>query len=82
MGWIESPPYFWTSSETGHDVAEKYVKTAIWSLPTHKFQALTKVNPKFWALPEEDVSNDPFCYMIAGDDYIDLEMGRSQEKLL
>ena len=72
MGWIESPPYFCTASETGRDVAKKYVETKIGSLPTHKFQALTESNPEFGALPDEDISKDPFCYMIEVymDDYI------------
>ena len=25
IGWIESPPYFYTVSETGRDVAEQYI---------------------------------------------------------
>ena len=72
--WIESPPYFCTASETGRDVAKQYVKTATGLFSTHKFQALTEVNPEFGALLEEDVSNDYFCYMIEvyTDDYIAL----------
>ena len=73
---IESPPYFCTASETGRGVSEQYVKTTIGLLPTHKLQALKEVNPEFGALPDEDVSNDPFRYMIEVymDDYIALEM--------
>ena len=72
MGCIESPPYFCTESETGRNVAEQYVETAIESFPTHKFQALTEVNPEFGELTEEDVSNDHFRHMIEVymDDYI------------
>ena len=59
---------------------QKYVETKIGSLPTHKFQELTEANPEFGALPEEDVSNNPFYYMIEvyTDNYIELEMGRSR----
>ena len=83
MVWIESPPYFCTASETGRDVAEQYVETAIGSLPTHKFQVLTDLNPDFGALPEEYISNDCFHYMIQVymDYYIALAMGRIRAKL-
>ena len=83
MVWIKLPPYFCTVSETGHAVAEQYVETSIGSLPTHKFQALTEVSPESGALPEEDVSNDTFCYIIEVymDDYTALAMERSRAKL-
>lgn len=29
MGWIESPPYFCTASETARDVAEQYIETLL-----------------------------------------------------
>ena len=44
MGWIESPPYFFTVSETGRDVAEQYIETPVGSLAEHKFVELTEVN--------------------------------------
>ena len=44
MGWIESPPYFCTVSETGRDVAEQYIKNPVGSLAEHKFVDLTEVN--------------------------------------
>ena len=52
-------------------------------MPTHKLQEWTEFNPEFGALPEEDVSKDPFCYMIEVyiNDCIDLEMGISQAQL-
>ena len=62
MWWIKYPPYLCTASETGCNVAEQYFKTDIGFLSTHKFQALTEVNPEFGALPEEDVSNNTFLY--------------------
>ena len=42
-----------------------------------------EVNPEFRALPEDDVSNEPFCYMIEFymDEYIVLAMGRRQARL-
>ena len=64
MGWIEPPPYFCTVSETGRDVAEKYVDTPMVSLTLHEFVRLTEVNPEFAELPRVDVSDDPFNYML------------------
>ena len=32
MGWIESPPYFCAAAETGRDVAQDYIETAIGTL--------------------------------------------------
>ena len=61
----------------------KYVENVIATLQTHKSQALMEVNPEFGVILEEDVSNDPFCYMIEVYmyEYIDLEMGTSQSQL-
>ena len=54
MGWIESPPYFFTMSETGQDVAEKYIKTAVGSLAQHKFVKLTELESEFAELQKKD----------------------------
>jgi len=39
-GWIESPPYFCTASEMGHDMAVTYIETPVGSRPDHKFLPL------------------------------------------
>ena len=44
MGWIESPTYFFTVSETERDVAEQYIETSVVSLAEHKCVELTEVN--------------------------------------
>ena len=62
MGWIESPPYFFTVSETGRDVAEQYIETPVGSLAPHKFVKLTEVNSDFAELPKKDASNEPLNY--------------------
>ena len=64
MGWIESPPYLCTMSETGRDVAEKYIETPVGSLAQHKFVKLTEVNSEFSKLPNKDTLNEPFNYML------------------
>ena len=47
MVWIKPPPYFCTASETVREVVKKFIKTAIGSSPTHKFQELAEVKPEF-----------------------------------
>jgi len=42
MGWVESPPYFCTASETARDVAVDYIETKLGSLPEHKFEHWAK----------------------------------------
>ena len=64
MGWIESPNYFFTVSETGRDVAEQYIDTPVGSLAQHKFMKLTEVNSEFSELTKKDTSNKPFNYML------------------
>lgn len=41
MGWVESPPYFCTASETSRDVATNYIEAPVGSLPSHKFERLS-----------------------------------------
>ena len=35
MEWIESPPFFYTTAETGRNVAQQYIETPLGSLPHH-----------------------------------------------
>ena len=51
---------FFTVSETGRDVVEKYIETPMGSLAPHKFVNLTEVNPDFAALPKSNTTDDPF----------------------
>ena len=83
MGWIESPPYFCAASETGRDVAKQYMRMQIGLLPAHKFQHLIEVNPEFAELPEHDLSNDPFKYMVEVyvDDFVAIAVARSRGQL-
>jgi hypothetical protein len=37
MGWVESPPFFCTASETARDAAQDYCETKLSTLPDHKF---------------------------------------------
>ncbi|KAL7545250.1 hypothetical protein ACHAWF_013086 [Thalassiosira exigua] len=81
MGWIESPAYFCTGSETARDVADDYIETPIGSLPPHKLQPLTEEHPDFQALP--DRTNDDLSYLteVYVDDFMSLAIATSKEQL-
>ena len=53
------------------------------SLAPHKFVKLTEVNPDFAELPNSDISEDPFNYMLEVymDDCIVLSVSRSRDQL-
>ena len=70
-------------SETGQDVAEKYINTPVGSLEPHKFVKLTAVNSYFAELPKKNISNESFNYMLEVymDDYIALAFPRSLDQL-
>lgn len=44
MGWVESPLYFCTASETARDVAAQYAETPMDSLLDHKFLPLSNTS--------------------------------------
>ena len=81
MGWIESPPYFCTVSETGRDVVEQYIKTPVGSLAEHKFVELTEVNSDLAEPKNKDTSKEPFNYLqeVYMDDYIVLDIPKIQD---
>ena len=74
MGWIESPPYFCTASETAWDVAEHYVETPVGQGPINALVAHSKTSPAYAALPAISPGDaDPFKYLI--EVYVDDFMG-------
>ena len=83
MGWIESPPYFFTVLETGRDVAEQYIKTSVGSLAEHKFVELTEVNSEIAELKNKYTSKEPLNYILEVymDDYILLAIPKIQDQL-
>ena len=83
MGWIESPPYFGTASETGRDLAEQHAERRLGTLENHKFIAHTEVHEDFQALPATCDTSVPFQYMIEAfvDDYMSIAVARSQQQL-
>ena len=47
MGWVLSPPFFCTASETVHDVASSYVCETQGALPEHSLEDLTMPEEEF-----------------------------------
>ncbi len=85
MGWIESPSYFCTASETARDVAAYYADLPIGSLPRHKFTSYTTSHDDFKSLPLR-ASGPPggslrHVQEAFMDDFIDLAIASSQQEL-
>jgi hypothetical protein len=83
MGWVESPPFFCTASETARDVAQDYCETSLGSLPPHKFTHFVIGNEAYEELPEQDEHGTPFRYLLEVyvDDFISLVIPTSREQL-
>ncbi len=81
MGWIESPPFFCTASETGRDVAEDYVETPIGSRPMHKFEEYSKGDPAYNSLPQQSIGRLQYMIEVYVDDFISLAIPTSTEQL-
>ena len=83
MGWIESPAYFCTASETGRDVATMYAQTPMGELPRHKFEHYTMGSSEVNDLPlvTRDNSNFRFLVEVFVDDFMSLAIATSQEQL-
>ena len=81
MGWIESPPYFCTASETARDVAEQYLQLPLGTLTPHKFLPLTQLNEDINDLPLTSTKDWKFMLEVYMDDYIGLAIPTSREQL-
>ena len=83
MGWIESPGYFCSASETSRDVAQDYCLTPLGSLPPHKFLAHTTGHPSVSSLPLETKNDDAFRFLIEVfvDDFMSLVLATSRRQL-
>ena len=83
MGWVESPPYFCTATETARDVNTKYINTEVGSLPTHKFEKYAVGNGDYATLLEGTATKTGFLCMVEVyvDDFMSLVFPVSQEQL-
>ncbi len=82
MGWVESPPFFCTASETARDVAQDYCKMKLGSLPPHKFTHYVIGNKAYDELPEQNKNGKPFRYLLEVyvDDFVSLVMPTSRKQ--
>ena len=82
MGWIESPPYFCTASETARDVANQYAQLPLGQLDDHKFLPWTELGEDYLALPEYSTdTNYRYLLEVYMDDYIKLAIPTSRQQL-
>ena len=82
MGWIESPPYFCTASETARDIAVEYMESEIGGLQEHKFLAATRGEQRVGG--EGAVAEDePMRYLLEVyvDDFISFVIPSTQRQL-
>jgi hypothetical protein len=66
MGWVKSPPYLCAATETSRNIATKYCKTEIGTLPIHKFDDLVSGNDAVGELPDTPATNKLMRYLIKG----------------
>ena len=59
-------------------MSEQYIDTPVGSLEPHKFLKLTEVNPEFAELPQINISDNPFNYILVVyiDNYTVLDISR------
>ena len=83
MGWIQSQPYCWVASETGRDVAKKYVERPLGTLPQHNFASHVAQGEDFNSVPKA-LRDDSLKYLLEVfvDDYISLAIPTLQEQML
>lgn len=82
MGWVESPPYFCTATETARDIATEYTDMPVGSIPAHKFSKYTANGESYGELAE-DHDGQPFRTMIEVyvDDFMSLVIPISKSQL-
>jgi hypothetical protein len=83
MGWVESPPYFCTATETTRDVTTEYTDMPVGTLPHHKFNKYIIGDAEYDALPETSIRNTGFAYMVEVyvDDFMSLVIPVSRDQL-
>ena len=84
MGWIESPAYFCSASETSRDVAATYAQAPMGSLGKHKFEHFMVGSTAFESLPTSVPDNENFRFLVEVfvDDFMSLAIATSKQQLL
>jgi hypothetical protein len=83
IGWVESPPFFCTATETSWDIAMQYCNTKVGSLKDHKFATYLMGKDNFEAFCQTD-SQWPFLYLLEVDvdNFMLLMIPTSREQML
>ena len=83
MGWVKSPPYFCSATETVRDIITEYTKHPVGTLPRHKFEKYTTGNVDYVQLLDQDTANSSFAYMVEVyvDDFMSLVIPVSKDQL-
>jgi hypothetical protein len=83
MGWVESPPYFCSATETVRDIITEYTKHPVGTLPRYKFEKYTTGDVDYVQLPDQDTANSSFAYMVEVyvDDFMSLVIPISKDQL-
>ena len=69
MGWSESPPFFYATTEIARDVAEEMVRVLMGSLPTHPLEYLMLTPGK---CPEDNMAITCQKYLHVMEVYVDV----------
>ena len=80
MGWIESPPYFCTASETARDIAVEYCESVVGSLPHHKFLEKTCAGERETEHRQEG-GGLRYLIEVYVDDFISFVLAPTEEQL-
>jgi hypothetical protein len=83
MGWVESPPYNCTTTETSHNISMEYSETAVNLLPCHNFKKYLIGAMEYTNLPESKLNVQGFWYMVEVyvDEFMSLVILVSREQL-
>jgi hypothetical protein len=84
MGWVESPPYFCSATETSRDISTEYIETEVNSLHRHKFEHYVVGASAYTDLPESGHDLQKFSYMVEVyvDDFMSLVISTSLRGVL
>jgi hypothetical protein len=79
MGWIESPVFFCTATETSRDIIDIYANTPLDALPEQRFESYALCSIHVSNLPAK--SDKPLNYMteVYMDNFVSLLVGYSTE---
>jgi hypothetical protein len=81
MVWVESAPYFCAASETARDVAVKYIKTEVGTLPEHKFEHWVQANKTNFEATETNWGQLRFFIEVYVDDFIACIIATSRQQV-